>query len=122
MGGRDQPSWQDMVAGDPADNSAVNEERDVRSRPMELSHSIRAGPRVGIDLDSAVDQIQNPIELDASIGLDDGHRFVFVKAGSGDFDNGTRSQRFTLTLRTRAGINPKHKPGGIASFLARASG
>src|SRR5690242_10431840 len=86
----DRPSGQEVGDGDSADLDAVDDQRHILPGLEDFAQAVLASPGVGVDLNLAVDQVDDPVHRDPAAGV--GHLLlasVAVEGALRDLDEQT---------------------------------
>src|SRR5208282_93198 len=94
----DRLPGQDVRHCDPAQLRPLEEKRDGLVRREYLDRSIPVGSRIGVDLDLAINQVDDPVHRDATSTVNKSHLAIFEEARAGDFDDKMSLGRLRMTL------------------------
>src|SRR5271157_6086815 len=88
----------DVRHRDPAKLLPLEEKRDGLVRRENLDRSIPAGSWSGVDLDLAINQVDDPVHRDATSPVKNSHLAIFEEARTGHFDDKSNLGRLRMTL------------------------
>src|SRR5271157_6174760 len=89
---------QDVRHRDPAKLRPLEEKRDGLVRRENLDRSILVGSRIGMDLDLAINQVDDPVHCHATSPVNKSHLAIFGEARAGHFDDKSNLGWLRMTL------------------------